>query len=115
MERHRFEILVEAASRGDASIGARSLADHLREVQGVLEADRVKEDPQSLDLGATVEVIASSGATVALAQGIAAWLRTRRAASIRIKRNQHSGSIEAEVRGIDPQAAIRIIELVSRD
>jgi hypothetical protein len=115
VERHRFEIAVAAANRGDANAGARSLADRLREAEGVIEAQQVKADPVSQDLGTIVQVIAGSGAGLALAQGVAAWLRARRGVSLEIRRDARSGSIKAEVHGIDPQTALRIVELVSQD
>jgi hypothetical protein len=68
-----------------------------------------------LDLGAIVQVIATSGATVAIAHGIAAWLRARRGVRLRITRDERAGSIKATVQGIDPETAIRIVEFVRQD
>jgi len=65
-----------------------------------------------MDLGAIVTVIATSGATLAIARGIAAWLRARKQASITIERDDKTGSIKAVVAGIDPEAAVRIADVV---
>ena len=107
-----FEIEVEAESRSGAGAGAGTLVDALSGIEGVVETRRLKIDPDTMDIGSTIQIIATSGATVALAQGVASWLRARRDVSLRIKRNPGSGSIEAEVRGIDPQTAVRIAELL---
>jgi hypothetical protein len=112
MERDRYEFTVEAQDRAAAGAGAQALADALREARGVLEAGRRKADAAAMDLGAIVTVIATSGATLAIAQGVAAWLRARKGAKIRIEKDGKSGSIKAAVEGIDAEAAVRIAEIV---
>jgi hypothetical protein len=112
MDRQEYRFVVESSDQAGAGRAAEALADRLREVEGVLEADRSKADDDSMDLGAVVTVLASSGAAVAIAQGIAAWLRNRRQASITIERDGRTGSIKAKVEGIDAAAALRITELV---
>ena len=114
MERERFDLTVQAADQAEAGRAAQSLADALREAEGVLEAGRRKADPGTMDLGTIVQILATSGATLAIAQGIAAWLRARRGATLRIERDGRSGSLKAAVEGIDPEAALRIVELVRR-
>ena len=114
MEEQQYRFIVEAKNQAAAGQGAQALADALREAEGVLEVDRRKADETTMDLGAIVAVIASSGATLAIARGIAAWLRTRKQASITIERNSKTGSIKAVVMGIDPEAAVRIAEIVRR-
>ena len=61
-----------------------------------------------MDIGTIVQVVATSGATLALAQGIAAWLRARRGVTLRIERDGKSGSVKTEVEGIDPATAMRM-------
>jgi hypothetical protein len=114
MERENYEFTVEAEDQATAGRGAVALADALREADGVLKADRRKADETTMDLGAIVSVIATSGATLAIAQGVAAWLRARRGATIRIEKDSQSGSIKATVEGIDAEAAVRIAEIVRR-
>jgi hypothetical protein len=112
MAEENFSIVVEAEDERSAGQGARSLADELREVPGVLGADRHKEEQSTMDLGAVLTIVATSGATVALAQGVADWLRRRRGTSLKIQRDPRSGSIKAAVENIDPAVAMRIIELI---
>lgn len=111
-ESEHYDLTVEADDQAVASRGAAALADNLREAEGVLEADRRKADDTTMDLGAIVTVIASSAATLALARGIAAWLRARRGVRLKIERDGKSGSIKAAVEGLDPEAALRIVEIV---
>ncbi len=75
MQRDSFDLTVEAADQGQAGAAAQALADTLRETDGVLEAERRKLDPSTMDLGLIVQVVMTSGATLALAQGVADWLR----------------------------------------
>jgi Effector Associated Constant Component 1 len=112
MERQECRFTVTAEDQAAAGRGAQALADTLREAEGVLEADRRKADGTTMDLGTIVDVIANSGATLAIAAGIAAWLRTRKQASITVERNSKTGSIKAAVTGIDAEAATRIAEIV---
>jgi len=112
MEMQGYRFTVTAEDQAAAGHSAQALADTLREAEGVLEADRRKEDEITMDLGTIIAVIASSGATLAIARGIAAWLRTRKQASITIERNSKTGSIKTAVTGIDPEAAVRIAEIV---
>lgn len=90
----------------------RSLADGLREVSGVLKSERRKNDDSTMDLGSVVTVVATSGAALAIAQGIADWLRRRRGTTLRIERDPNSGAIKVLVENIDPAAAVRITEVV---
>jgi hypothetical protein len=113
VERQEYRLVVTAEDQATAGQSAQALADLLRETEGVLESDRRKSDEAAtMDLGSIVDVIANSGATLAIAYGIAAWLRTRRQASITIERDSKTGSIKAAVTGIDAKAATRITEIV---
>jgi hypothetical protein len=103
---------VDSGEVGAAADLARGLADDLREVSGVVASDRRKDDQSTMDLGSVVQVVAASGAALALARGIAEWLRRRRGATLRIERNPNSGAIKALVENIDPATAIRITEIV---
>jgi Effector Associated Constant Component 1 len=108
MAEDRFEIYIEAEDDRAAQQATRTLSDHLREIAGVLGVERKKEDASTQDLGTMVEVIAASGATLALAQGIAEWLRRTRGTKLRVT----SGHIKTEVENITPDVAGRIIEVI---
>jgi hypothetical protein len=110
-----YILMVHASDELAATEEARRLADDLRDRTGVLAADRRKADEQTMDLGSIVAVLATSGATVAIAQGLADWLRRRRGTQLTIERTSSSGSIKVVVERIDPEAALRITELVSGD
>ena len=112
--REEYRFVVAAEDQAAAGQGAQVLADALREAEGVLEADRQKADQDTQDLGAIVTAVAASGATLAIAQGIAAWLRARRGVTLKIEREGKAGSIKAAVQGIDPKTAERIVEAVRR-
>jgi hypothetical protein len=112
MSQQEYQIKVEASDEADAAQGAQRLATDLRELPGVLAVDRHKADEATMDLGAIVGVIAASGATTVLAQGLADWLRRRRGTRLIIERKAGSGSVKVAVEGIDPGAALRITELI---
>jgi hypothetical protein len=112
MEHESYEFAVEADDRAAAGRGAAALADSLREIDGVFESVRRRADEDAMDLGAIVDLIVSSGATLAIARGIAAWLRSRRGTRIKIYKDGKSGMIKAVVDGIDPQAAVLITEII---
>ncbi len=114
MERQEYRFVVAAEDQATAGRGAQALADALREAEGVLEADRQKADQDTQDLGAIVTAVATSGATLAIAQGIAAWLRARRGVTVEIEQESKAGSIKAAVQGIDPKTAERIVEAIRR-
>jgi hypothetical protein len=108
----QYRILIEAPDERAATEEARHLTDDLREVTGVIAADRQKANQSTMDLGSIVTVVVTSGATVAIAQGIADWLRRRRGTRLTIERTSRSESIKVEVDRIDAEAAVRITELV---
>src|SRR5437763_503081 len=110
MVEKRYEIRIEAENDRAAQQATRTLTDHLLEISGVLGVERRKDDANTQDLGTIVQVIAASGATVALAQGIAEWLRRTRGTKLRIT----DGHIKAEVENITPGVAERIIEDIIR-
>jgi hypothetical protein len=107
-----YKFLIEDLDQASASRATTSLGDCLNEIDGVIEANRSKGDSATMDLGTIVTVIATSGATLAIAQGIAAWLKARRGVSLIIERNGTTGSMKATVAGLDPDAAIRITEII---
>jgi hypothetical protein len=112
-ETYKFTVISE--DQAVAGRGATALADILREARGVVEADRSKEaGTPTMDLGAIISVVATSGATLAIAQGVSAWLRARRGVTLTIEKDSKSGSLKAAVGGIDPEVAVRIVELVRK-
>jgi hypothetical protein len=111
----RYKFSVEAEDLGAASRGVTELADILREANGVLEVGRDKANDQTMDLGMIVSVVATSGATLAIARGLAAWLRARRGVTLTIEMDGRSGNLKAAVAGLDPEAAVRIVEMIRKN
>jgi hypothetical protein len=68
-----------------------------------------------MDLGTIVSVVFTSGATLALARGVADWLRARRGATLVLEESSKQGSLKTSINGIDPATAERIIEKVRKD
>lgn len=112
MAEQYFSIRVEAEDARSAEQGARSLADELRQLPGVVESDRRKDDQSTMDLGAILTVIAMSPAVAAIARGIVDWLRRRRETRLTIEKDPRSDSIKLVIEKIDPTIALRIAELI---
>lgn len=112
MDQVHYSFIVRAEDQAAAGRGAEALVMNLREAEGVLEADRRKADDSTMDLGAIVTVLASSAATLAVAQGIAAWLRARRGTKLTIDIDGGTGGLKVAVHSIDPEVAERITETV---
>jgi hypothetical protein len=107
-----YRIKISAEDQQTAHRATRNLADGLRELSGVLGVEREKEDASTMDLGAIVTVIATSSATVAIAQGIADWLRRTRGVHLTIERNEKSGSVKAAMQNVDQATSLRILEII---
>ncbi|MCG8295276.1 effector-associated constant component EACC1 [Pseudomonas entomophila] len=103
---------VEAESESIADAQARSLTDSLREIKGVEDAERKKRSKDTMDLGTVISVLATSGAALALAQGLADWLRLRRSVTVVVEQDDSAGRIKYLVEQIDPETAKQIIELI---
>jgi Effector Associated Constant Component 1 len=104
---------IKSDDQAVAGASATALADDLREVEGVLEVDRSKvTDVPTMDVGTVISVLATSGATLAVAQGLSAWLRARRGVTLTVEKDNKTASLKAAVAGIDPETAVRIVELI---
>jgi hypothetical protein len=91
-------------------LSAAFIEDGAREIDGVLKVERRKPNADTMDLGNIVEIVFTSGATIALAQGLAGWLKARRGAKVIVEKTQDAASIKTIVSGIDPATAERIVE-----
>ena len=112
MNTSQYIFTVEAESERAADVQARALADNFRELEGVESSERKKKNENTMDLGTIISVLATSGATLALAQGIADWLRLRRNTNLIVERDKSANSIKVTVEQIDPVSAKQIIELI---
>ena len=109
-----YVLTVTSDNERDADIQARSLTEKLREIREIDDVNRIKGSDRTMDLGTVISVLATSGATLALAQGIADWLRSRRSTTVTVERDSAMNSIKATVENIDPESAERIIESIRR-
>lgn len=109
---HSYRFLVEASSEAKGAGATRSLLQNLQETDGVVNASRTKVDDTTMDLGTALTVIMTSGATLAVAQGIADWLRRTPNTTVTIERITPAESIKAEVNNIDAATALRITEII---
>lgn len=107
-----YSFHIDDASIEDANRSANSLADILRAAAGVSRVDRKKSSADTMDVGTIISVVASSGATIAIAEGIAAWLRARRGVILTVDSVSGSESLKTSISGIDPVTAERIIEKI---
>jgi hypothetical protein len=112
MQSNIYRFKVTAEDDAAANRAAQALVDTLSEREGVEEAQRVKDDQSTMDLGMIVTAVMTSGATLAVAQGIAAWLKGRRSVSLEIEQVKGGESIKTVVRNIDPGTAARISETI---
>lgn len=107
-----YRIRLDSAFEGAAEQVTKSLADELREIPGVLESSRAKDSESTMDLGTVVEVVVSSGAALAIARGIADWLRGHRNIHLTIERDSKTGSIKGTADNLDPDTALRFTEII---
>ncbi len=63
------------------------LIDKIVETSEDARPIRVKENPDTMDLGATLSLIVTSAAATALAHGIALWLARHKTATLKISTN----------------------------
>jgi hypothetical protein len=107
-----YLISIEAEDTLLAQRATRTLADILLELPDVVQVSRLKDNANTMDLGTIVQVIATSGGVLALAQGVADWLRRTRGTRLTIVKEGEAGSIKAEVENITAEMALRITEKI---
>jgi hypothetical protein len=107
-----YSFTVAASDAAAANRHAESLSDLLRGVDGVLSVARTKPDVDSMDVGTVVGLIAESAATLAIARGISAWLKSRNGVDIFIRRRGKSESLKTVITGLDPDSAARIVNTI---
>ena len=72
-----FTIGFVDANSADAGTYAADLKDHLAMVAPDVQARQLRTDPHAMDMGATLGIVLAAPAIVALAKGIADWLKMR--------------------------------------
>jgi uncharacterized membrane protein len=110
---HALTLVFEEASLADANRYAAELAERLREADAPMVVTETRADPTAQDFGATLAILLGTPAVIALAKGVAAWLRMRPEAKVTLK--DKDGTIIAS--GLTSADARAIIErkLVGRE
>jgi hypothetical protein len=104
-QKQQFEIRLE---EDEAGIKAKKLRQELLDVSPDVSVSLAKDDPANQDFGGTLVLVLGTPAVIAVANGIAAYLKRDRA-KIRISKG---GEVVAE--GISGEDAARIAEAFSR-
>jgi hypothetical protein len=110
MAQETWTIRLTDADAASASRAAGALADRLREIEGVESAERSRARDDTMDLGTIITVVAGTAAATAIAQGIAAWLKARRDATIEIE--TAAGKVRAT--GLDQDTVLKLAQLSPR-
>jgi len=103
-----FEIRFEGLSLADAGKMANKLRDELARTLPEHAPEIRKDDPSNQDFGATLVLVLGTPAVLALANGIASWLKRNRAT---ISITEHGHVVAKNISGED---ATRIAEAFSR-
>jgi hypothetical protein len=106
MAERTIEISFDGAPSSDAGRFAQELQDVIRRSQKDLTVTRHKTDPNTQDIGTVLSIILTSGATLALAQGISDWIRLRKSSLIM----RENGEVIAT--GITGEQTVRLVELL---
>ena len=105
-----IRLVVEDEDDAAANAATADLVELLRLTDGIEEVTRVKEDEEALDLGVTIVALASSGAAVAIARGIAVWLAERRKAKVTVITRRGSKMTQVIAEGLSSEDALRITQ-----
>jgi Effector Associated Constant Component 1 len=106
-----FEFEIAGVNRAEAGLLAGELADRLIEIDSVTNVERVKGDSSTMDIGDIIRVVVESGAALALAKGLADWLRARSGAIVVFGRSG-KGEPTATIRGVDGATAERMLDML---
>lgn len=85
------------------------LIDYLTNHVSDASIQRKKTEPNTMDLGATITIIATSAAATAIASGLKIWLAKNQDARITI--SEHGAVI---ARGLTSNDAVKIVDLFSK-
>jgi hypothetical protein len=105
-----FELTVSAGTTAQSNVYVQELATKIRKATPSVSVSRHKIDGSTMDLGATLAVILSSGAALAVAKGIADWLRKRQTASVIITKSGHE-IVKVDAKNISDFTVERLAEL----
>jgi hypothetical protein len=107
MRARSFKIALSELTDRDREAAAAELARAIKASDQAATVDREQDNPSAMDFGATLIVVLSSGAAVAVARGIQGWMGRWKNARITISDEHRKVTIE----GIDGAEAVRALEL----
>lgn len=103
-----FELSVTASDQATSQTLAAELMDEIATLAEGISTRRVKDTEDTMDLGATVAVVATSAAATAIAGGIKIWLSRHRTAKLSISKD---GEVKAS--GITSADAVELARVIS--
>jgi hypothetical protein len=107
---HSLTLVFPEASTAEGNQLAVDLRDCLRDINGNVQVERLRDNPDTMDFGATLGLILGSAAVIAVAKGIAAWLA--RNSGVRLEIRQSDGSV-AILTNLDSRDVFRIAQAIS--
>lgn len=107
MKRFDFEIKFKGVTAARGNILAAELKNVLKDAHQDVEAEQIREDLETMDLGAILAIILGSAAVTAVARGIKAWLERNQDVEIELQKDGHV--IAKGLRGKDALALTKMI------
>ena len=111
MQNETFTIRFVDVTPEDANKYASELRREIEEISPDVRVEIRKEDKAAQDFGATLVLVLGTGAAIAVAQGIADWLRKRTSACITVTR----AGTQAVASGVSSKDAVRIANIFAVD
>jgi hypothetical protein len=107
MPSEAFSISLSGLSDREKEKAAADLMRALRDSDPTASVDRRPENDRSQDFGATLVLILGSGASIAIARGIANWMGRWKNASITVD----DGTRKVKLENVSSGDAVRVAEL----
>lgn len=108
MDQFQLRLSVEDEDVGQANASTSELIDYLGSQD--IAVKRLKENPDTMDLGTILQFVVQSGVVGAVAQVVVAWLQVRHTAKLVVEKNEAGRILKVAVEAIDPATAERIVE-----
>lgn len=116
MNQNTYLITFEGLSAETANKYAAELGEILADTSRDVRVERKREDPDAQDLGGTLVLILGTGAAIALAKGLADWLRKRNDATVTVTKVGPKGTKETmKGTGLTSKDAARMLEIFTAE
>ena len=110
-DRQTIRIRFPGMELGDAGMAAESLREQIEDETSEVDVGVEKDNPDTMDFGATLAIVLGTPAALALAKGIANWMARERSA-IEIEIGSEKVTVKAS--GTINENVARIVEAVQR-